>query len=309
LRDVFNRLREYNLKIKLEKCQFLKREVIYLGHKCTENGAMPDPSKSSCVTEYPVPKTVKQLQSFLGFVNYYRKFIPNFSEIASSLNKLMKKNTKYIWTNECQVAFETLKKALISPSVLIYPDFNKPFLLTTDASGDALGAVLSQGPPGGDRPIAYASRSLNSAERNYSTIERELLAMVWATKNFRSYLLGRKFIIYTDHRPLKGIFNVKDPTSRLLRFHHKLSEYNYEIEYKPGKMNTNADALSRIPLETDIEGNINVVQTRSRTRKAEELINEENDLNNKITEENRDSTNRIDNEDSFNKDTNTELDK
>ena len=150
------------------------------------------------VTGYPVPKTVKQLQSFLGFVNYYRKFIPNFSEIASSLNKLMKKNTKYIWTNECQVAFETLKKAFISPSVLIYPDFNKPFLLTTDASGDALGAVLSQGPPGGDRPIAYASRSLNSAERNYSTIERELLAMVWATKNFRSYLLGRKFIIYTE---------------------------------------------------------------------------------------------------------------
>lgn len=253
LRKVFDKLREHNLKLQPEKCQFLRKEVVYLGHKCSEEGALPDPSKTSCVQNFPVPRTVRQVQSFLGLANYYRKFINNFSKIVRPITNLLRKDVKFTWTDKCQEAFESIKKSLISPPLLIYPDFNKPFNLTTDASNEALGAVLSQGKVGQDRPIAYASRTLNKAEKNYSTIEKELLAIVWATRNFRCYLQGRKFTVYTDHKPLKGVFNVKDPTSRLVRFHHKLSEFDYNIEYKPGKYNTNADTLSRIPLAEDDE--------------------------------------------------------
>lgn len=253
LKAIFDRLRESNLKLQPSKCQFLRKEVVYLGHICTERGVFPDPSKTKCVQDFPTPRTVRQVQSFLGLSNYYRKFIPNFSKIAEPIQKLLHKGTKFKWTEECQHAFKTLKHALVNPPLLIYPDFSKPFILTTDASGEALGAVLSQGKIGEDQPIAYASRSLNKAERNYSTIERELLAIVWATRNFRCYLYGRNFTVFTDHKPLIGVFNTKDPTSRLVRFHHKLSEFNYEIKYKPGKYNKNADGLSRIPEKNNVE--------------------------------------------------------
>ena len=135
---------------------------------------------------------------------------------------------------------------LTNEPLLQYPDFTKPFVLTTDASNEALGAILSQGPIGRDLPIAYASRTLINAEKNYSTTEKELLAIVWGCKQFRQYLYGRRFTIVTDHKPLTWVFNVKDPSSRLLRWRLKLEEYDYEVVYKPGARNTNADALSRI---------------------------------------------------------------
>ena len=240
---VFSKLREYKLKQNTEKCNFLCKEVVYLGHVCSENGATPDPSKTSCVKNFPVPKNIKEVQSFLGFANYYRKFIPNFAKIAAPINSLLRTENYFKWTNVQQDAFEQLKQAITTPPVLIYPDFSKPFLLTTDASNEALGAVLSQGKVGSDKPIAYASRALSKTEKRYSTIEREALAVVWAVNNFRSYLLGRVFTVYTDHQPLKGVFHVKDPTARLCMFRHKLSEYVFKIEYKPGKLNTKADAL------------------------------------------------------------------
>jgi hypothetical protein len=135
---------------------------------------------------------------------------------------------------------------LTSQPLLQYTDFSKPFILTTDASNDALGAVLSQGEIGRDLPIACASRTLSKAERNYPTAEKELLTVVWGCKHFRPNLYGRKFTVVTDHRPLVWIFNVKDPSSRLLRWRLKLKEYEYNIVYKRGSSNTNADALSRI---------------------------------------------------------------
>ena len=158
----------------------------------------------------------------------------------------MKKNTPYIWNDKTENAFITLKTLLTTEPLLQYPDFTRPFVLTTDASNDAIGAVLSQGPIGKDLPIAYASRTLNNAERNYPTVEKELLAIVWGCKYFRQYLYGRTFTIVTDHRPLTWIFSVKDPSSRLLRWRLKLEEYEYEVVYKKGSNNTNADALSRI---------------------------------------------------------------
>ena len=247
LRDVFDRLRKYNLKLQPDKCEFLRTELTYLGHTVSGDGVKPDPKKIESVVRFPAPKTPTEVKSFLGLANYYRRFIPNFSKIAKPLTELLRKDIPFIWTENEEQAFQMLKMQLVNPPVLQYPDFSKGFVLTTDASQNAIGCVLSQGKIGQDLPIAYASRALNKAERNYSTIEKELLAIVWGCKHFRPYLLGRPFIIMTDHKPLTWIFSVTDPSSRLLRWRLLLEEYQYEVRYKAGKQNCNADALSRDP--------------------------------------------------------------
>jgi len=188
---------------------------------------------------------VKQLRSFLGLMSYYRRFVPNFSHIAVPLHKLLKKDVAYEWSGVHEQAFQTLKGKLVTPPVLKYPDFNRSIILTTDASGEGLGAVLSQGDLGKDLPVAFTSRTLNQAE-NYSTTEKELLAIVWGMRYFKPYLYGKHFLVVTDHKPLTWIMNVKDPGSRLLRWRIKLEEYDYEVIYRKGALNTNADALSRI---------------------------------------------------------------
>ncbi|PNF14896.1 hypothetical protein B7P43_G05140 [Cryptotermes secundus] len=246
LRDVLDRMREHNLKLQPDKCEFLRKEVSYLGHIITSEGVKPDERKVEVVKNFPTPTTTQKLKGFLGLAGYYRRFIPNFSKIAKPLTELLKKNTPYIWNEKTETAFNALKESLSTEPILQYPDFKRPFVLTTDASNEAIGAVLSQGPIGRDLPVAYASRTLIVAERNYPTIEKELLAIVWACKYFRPYLYGRKFTIVTDHRPLTWIFSVKDPSSRLLRWRLKLEEYDYQVVYKKGSKNTNADALSRI---------------------------------------------------------------
>jgi len=245
LEEVLQRLRENNLKLQPDKCEFLRKETIYLGHIISENGISPDPSKLTAIKEFPTPKKVKDIQSFIGLAGYYRKFIADFSKIAKPLTKLTKKSEKFEWTAEQQNAFETLKKKLMTAPVLKYPDFTEEFIVTTDASAFAIGAVLSQGKVGNDRPIAYASRVLSRAEQNYNTTEKELLAIVWAVKHFRPYVYGTKFKIVTDHKPLIWLFNVNDPGSRLIRWRLKLEEYDYEIIHKTGRANANADALSR----------------------------------------------------------------
>ena len=178
----------------------------------------------------------------MGLIGYYRRFIPDF---AKPLTALLKKNVDFNRRPEHQKSFETLRDKLCCEPLLQYPDFNKPFVVTTDASDFTLGAVLSQGPIGRDLPISYASRTLQSAEVNYSTTEKELLAIVFAVKHFRPYLYGHKFILVTDHRPLIWLNNLKDPVSRLARWRIKLSDHDYEIVYKKGIANSNADALSR----------------------------------------------------------------
>ena len=202
------------------------------------------------MVRFPVPEKEKDIKAFLGLVGYYRKFVERFSSLAKPLTDMLKKGKEWQWTDLEQESFEILKEKLIEFPILQYPDFSQPFILTTDASGYALGAVLSQGTPGKDRPVAYASRTLNGAELNYSTVEKECLAIVWACKHFRPYLLGKPFQIWTDHKGLTWIFNVKDPSSRLLRWRLLLEEYEFEIKYKPGKQNTNADSLSRYPVCT-----------------------------------------------------------
>lgn len=248
LTEVFDRLRQHGLKIQPDKCEFLRKEVGYLGHIISSEGVKPNPDKVKSVQDFPTPKSCKDIKSFLGLAGYYRRFIPNFSKITKPLTGLLKKDVPFIWGEPQQIAFDTCKTILTTTPILQYPDFTKEFILTTDASLHAIGGILSQGEIGKDLPIAYASRTLNKAESNYSTIERELLAIVWAVKHYRPYLFGRKFKIVTDHKPLTWLFSIKDPGSRLVRWRLKLEEYDYEIVYKAGKINTNADALSRPPI-------------------------------------------------------------
>lgn len=263
LNQLFERLREANLSLQPDKCEFFKKELMYLGHIISEEGVKPNPEKIQAIKGYPAPKTHKELKQFLGLVGYYRRFIKDFSSITQPFTSLLKKNISFKWEMRQQINFEKLKQLLSSEPILQYPDFNKEFLLTTDASDEGIGAVLSQGVIGNDLPIAYASRTLNKAERNYNTTEKELLAIVWATKHFRPYLYGKRFKIITDHKPLVWLFNVKDPSSRLMRWRLKLEEYNYEVLYKEGKQNTNADALSRIQ--------ISVLQAQPSTSNNENL--------------------------------------
>lgn len=246
IREVFKQLQKANLKLQPDKCEFLRREVTYLGHVITNNGVKPNPEKIEIIKDFPTPISNKDIQSFLGLVGYYRRFIPDFTKFSQCLTKLLKKNAKFIWTDQQQNAFDNLRRYLISEPILQYPDFSKPFILKTDASNFAIGAILSQGDIPNDLPISYASRTLNKAESNYSTTERELLAIVWAVKHFRPYLYGKRFKITSDHKPLTWLFNVKDPGSRLIRWRLKLEEYDYEISYVKGCSNQQADCLSRL---------------------------------------------------------------
>ena len=255
LNQVFQRLREFNLKLQPDKCEFLRKEVAYLGHIISDQGVKPNPDKIKAVQEFPVPRNAKDIKSFLGLASYYRRFIPDFSKHAKPLTNLLKKDVPFNWTNAQQLGFEQLKEKLVTAPILIYPDFSKPFVLTCDASNYAISAILSQGEIGKDRPIAYASRTLNKAECNYSVTEKECLAIVFGTKTFRPYLFGHRFKIVTDHKPLNWLFNCKDPGSRLVRWRLKLEEYDYEIQYKKGKINCNADALSRFPVDNLISTN------------------------------------------------------
>lgn len=252
LSKIFQRLRQNNLKLQPDKCEFLKREVAYLGHVISEDGVRPNPIKIEAIKNFPRPQNQKSIKSFLGLVGYYRKFIKNFAQLAKPMTLLLKKDISFEWKTEQKQSYNKFKDILITEPLLQYPDFNKEFILTTDASNVAIGSVLSQGIIGQDLPIAYASRTLNNSEQNYSTTEKELLSIVWSIKHFRPYLYGRKFKIVTDHRPLTWLFNCKDPGSKLVRWRLKLSEYEYEIVYKPGKMNSNTDALSRPYTEINI---------------------------------------------------------
>lgn len=176
------------------------------------------------------------------------KFIQNFAKLAKPLTLLLRKNVPFVWQAQQQEAFETFKRILTTAPILQYPKFDERFILTTDASDYAIGAVLSQGEIGKDLPIQYLSRNLSKSEISYSTTQKELLAIVWSVKKLRHYLYGRRFLILKDHRALTWLFRCKDGNSRLMRWRLELEEYNYEIQFKPGRINSNADALSPNPV-------------------------------------------------------------
>ena len=251
--NLAERLRKANLHLQPDKCEFLRPEVGYLCHIIVTNGVRPDPKMIIAVKNFPVPKTQKNVKQFLGLAGYYRWFIDGFSKIASPFNQLLQKDIPFNWTEKQQAAFDILKAKLCEEPLLQRPDFFQPFILTTDASGFAIGGILSQGKIGKDKQIAYASRSLSETEKKYDTYEKEALAIIFCVTHFRPYLYGRKFTLATDHKPLVWFQNSKDPCSRVSRWRLKLAEYDIDVIYKAGKMNVNADALSRNPIDDNEE--------------------------------------------------------
>ena len=236
------------------------KEVKYLGHIISEEGIKPDPQKIECINSYPIPRCVKDVRAFLGLAGWYRKFIKNFSQVALPLTNLTKKSEKFEITPGVIEAMNVLKRALTSESILIYPDFDQPFILATDSSDFGTGSILSQLRNGFEKPIAFASRKFNKAERNYSVSEKECLGIVAGIKAHKWFLYGKKFTIVTDHRPLKWLLNLKDPTSRLARWALLLSEYDFDIAHRPGRKHGNVDALSRI-YNVQLETNFNNVDS------------------------------------------------
>ncbi|WVZ89230.1 hypothetical protein U9M48_035658 [Paspalum notatum var. saurae] len=241
LRIVLSRLREHKLYAKFSKCAFWLKEVAFLGHILSAKGVAVDPSKVEDVLNWKQPQTVTEIWSFLGLAGYYRRFIKDFSKIAKPMTALTQKNAKFAWSPKCEEAFGTLKKLLTSAPVLAQPDITKPFDVYCDASGSGLGCVLMQE----GRVIAYASCQLRKHEVNYPTHDLELLAVVYALKKWRHYLLGNTCHIYTDHKSLKYIFTQPELNMRQRRWLELIKDYDLEVHYHPGKANVVADALSR----------------------------------------------------------------
>ena len=246
LRHVLDRLRSANLKLKLSKCVFLQTTIKYLGHTVTEHGISPLTDKVEAVYNFPVPKNVEEIRSFLGLVGFYRSFIKDFSRIAAPLNRLLSKSVPFEWGKEQQDAYTSLRDRLTDAPILAFPDFTQPFTLYTDASDYAVGAALMQQHGTQLHPVAYFSKQLNKAQRNYSVTEKEALAVVLALKHFRTYIFGYPVTVFTDHQPLLGIFKGTQYQGRLARWSLLVQEYNPDFKYVPGKANVVADGLSRL---------------------------------------------------------------
>ena len=261
LQAVFKNLEKHKLKLKPSKCELFKESVTYLGHVVSSEGIHVDPSKTEAVKDWPIPKSTKDVRKFLGFTGYYRRFVKGYAAIARPLNDLLlghqtnpkaklkasAKPTPFIWGDEQQQSFDTIIDRLISPPVLGYADYRLPFSLHTDASGTGLGAALYQRQDGANRVIAYASRSLKPAEKHYPAHKLEFLALKWAvSEKFHDYLYGTKFEAITDNNPLTYILTTAKLDATGQRWIAALSNYNFDIKYRSGKKNADADGLSRM---------------------------------------------------------------
>ncbi|CAN6583792.1 unnamed protein product [Malus baccata var. baccata] len=249
---ILKRCVETNLVLNWEKCHFMVRQGIVLGHIVSKRGIEVDKSKIDLIRYLPSPTSVREIRWFLGHAGFYRRFIKDFSKISNPLCRLLQKDVAFDFNEECEKAFNHLKEMLPSAPIIVPPDWSFPFELMCDASDYALGAVLGQRKEKRPHVIYYASRTLNDAQLNYSTTEKELLAVVFALDKFRSYLLGTKVIIYTDHAALKYLFTKKEAKPRLIRWMLLLQEFDIEIRDKKGSENVVADHLSRMVHEEDV---------------------------------------------------------
>lgn len=248
LEIVLKKLQDNQLYARGSKCEFLKSEVPFLGHIVSRDGIKVDPEKIATIKDWKSPTTVKQIRSFLGLASYYRRFIRGFANIAAPLNELLKKGSKFNWGVKEETAFGQLKVALTEAPVLSMPDFKRQFILTCDASDVAIGSVLSQVFDGDklDRPIAFYSRKLSSTETRYPTHEREMLAIYDSVLHFRCYLESdQTFLVQTDHASLRFMKEQSRLSRRIAKWIERLQPFHYDIQYKPGKTNVVADALSR----------------------------------------------------------------
>lgn len=252
--EVLRRLQAVGLRVKLEKCEFFKPAVCYVGHVIDKDGLHPDTKKVKAISNAPHPTDVHQLKAFLGLVNYYGKFVPMLSTVLSPLYRLLKGKVNWKWSPECEQAFNKIKKIMCSEQCLAHYDPMLPLVLSVDSSAYGLGAVLAHRyPNGSERPICCVSRTLNDAEKSYSQLDKEALAIFFGVVKNHQYLFGRRFIIRTDHKPLSYIFgeNVGIPqtaASRLQRYAARLAAYDFSVEWVSSAQNAAADCLSRLPL-------------------------------------------------------------
>lgn len=254
LEEVLRRLEKHDIHVNLPKCQFLKPSVNFLGHRIDAEGIHAMDDKLEAIVKAPAPENEQQLRSFLGLINYYGKFISNLSTLVHPLNNLLCKGREWKWTKECQHSFDQAKQTLVSSKVLTHYSPDLPIRMAGDASAYGVGAVISHVlPDGTERPVAFASRTLSSSEKNYAQVEKEALSLIFGIKRFHYYLYGRPFTIVTDHKPLTAILGPKKgipplAAARLQRWAWILSAYQYEIEFRPTNDHCNADGLSRLPL-------------------------------------------------------------
>ena len=253
LHAVLNCFHQAGLRLKKQKCQFLAKSVEYLGFTIDQQGVHPSEGKVKAIKSAPNPKNLTELKAYLGLLTYYGKFLPNLANVLAPLYQLLKKDVKWSWGYQQQQSFDQSKQMLTSSALLAHYDPTQPLVLSCDASQSGVGAVLSQVCNGDEKPVAYTSRTLTTAERNYSQLEKEGLALVYGVKKFHNYLFGRTFTLCTDHKPLQSLLNESKPipcmaSARIQRWALTLASYEYTIKYKSGPANTNADALSRLPL-------------------------------------------------------------
>ncbi|XP_055596035.1 uncharacterized protein K02A2.6-like isoform X2 [Uranotaenia lowii] len=258
--QVLGRLDKANIRVNFKKCKFFVKSLQYLGHLVTDKGLLPSPEKLSTISEAKVPENTTELKAYLGLINYYNKFIPHMSANLKYLYELLRKDVSFKWTQQCENAFQDSKKSLLNAKLLTFYDPSKPLVVVTDASCYGLGGVLAQIEDGLEKPICFTSFSLNSAQKKYPILHLEALALVCTIKKFHKFLFGQPFKVFTDHKPLLGIFGKEGRNAiyvtRLQRYIMELSIYNFEIEYRPASKLANADFCSRFPLQQSVPSSL-----------------------------------------------------
>ena len=255
LKKVLQKFKQHGIRVKKNKCTFMKTSVQYLGHRIDADGLHATEAKLEAIINAPTPRNVPELRSFLELLNYYGRFIPNLSSLIHPLNKLLRHGVPWQWSEACQEAFRAAKVKMVSPNVLVHYDPVRPIQLAADASSYGIGAVISHTMDDGtERPIAFASRTLSSSEQNYSQVEKEALSLVFRVCKFHTYLYSRRFKLVTDHKPLTTILGPKKgvpsiAAACLQRWALKLSAYTYDIQFRCTNEHSNADGLSRLPLK------------------------------------------------------------
>jgi hypothetical protein len=237
---VLQKLREHRLYAKLSMCEFLMKQVAFMGHAISKGGIFVDPCKVQDVLSWNAPTSVGDIQSFLGLARYYQRFIEGFSKISKPMTELLEKDKKFEWMPTCEASFQELKKRLMTTLILVMPDMEKSFSIYCDASGQGIGCVLMQD----GHVVAYASRQLRKHEAHYPTHDLELVAVVHALKIWRHYLMGKRCELYTDYKSLKYIFTQSNQNLRQRRWLELIKDYDFGINDHPGKANVVADALS-----------------------------------------------------------------
>ncbi|CAI4220936.1 unnamed protein product, partial [Auanema sp. JU1783] len=276
IEELLAAIERMNLKIKLKKCSFACKEVKFLGFVVGRTGIKPDPNKIKAIKEYPRPLNRTGVRAFMGVVNYFRRFIKDAAQIATPLYDLTKKDQEWKWEQKEETAFQTLKDTLCEAPVLHPPIHGRPYTIESDGSLIAIGAVLLQSPEEGEpeHPIAFISRKLNKTERRYPAIEVEALALTFAVSEFRTYILGAPVKVITDHRPLTSLMTRKDLIGRLAKYQMVLQEYNLDIVYRPGRLNSVCDALSRYFEDETNEAKPTTKEARLKKKQKVELIKE-----------------------------------